>query len=152
MIVEWEPFMVLALAEAKLAMEKSGDVPVGALLLSKNLEIVSRGRNERELLSDPTAHAEIQAIRQASSLVGDWRLNEMTMVVTLEPCVMCAAAIQAARIRRLVFGAWDEKAGGSGSVYDLVRDRRLGNPAEVIAGVSEGAAKNLLLDFFSSQR
>ena len=104
----WVPYMRAALVEAQIAMDVSGDVPVGAVLVDAAGEIVARGRNEKELLGDPTAHAEIVAIREASALLGDWRLEGMTLVVTLEPCVMCAGAIQAARISRVVFGAWDE--------------------------------------------
>jgi tRNA(adenine34) deaminase len=103
-------------------------------------------------LGDPTAHAEIVAIREASSLSGDWRLEGMTLVVTLEPCVMCAGAIQAARISRVVFGAWDEKVGASGSLYDLVRDKRLGAEVEVIPEVLGAEASSLLKEFFLKQR
>jgi len=133
-------------------MDVSGDVPVGAVLVDAAGEIVARVRNEKELLGDPTAHAEIVAIREASALLGDWRLEGMTLVVTLEPCVMCAGAIQAARISRVVFGAWDEKVGASGSLYDLVRDKRLGTEVEVIPDVLSIEASLLLTEFFSQKR
>jgi tRNA(adenine34) deaminase len=144
--------MRAALVEAQIAMDISGDVPVGAVLVDAAGEIVARGRNEKELLGDPTAHAEIVAIREASSLLGDWRLEGMTLVVTLEPCVMCAGAIQAARISRVVFGAWDEKVGASGSLYDLVRDKRLGTEIEVIPDVLGDEAGAVLKEFFSKKR
>jgi tRNA(adenine34) deaminase len=144
--------MRAALTEAQIAMDVSGDVPVGALLVDASGEIVARGRNEKELLGDPTAHAEIVAIREASSLLGGWRLEGMTLVVTLEPCVMCAGAIQAARISRVVFGAWDEKLGASGSLYDLVRDKRLGTEIEVIPDVLGVEAGSLLKEFFTQKR
>ena len=148
----WVPYMRAALVEAQIAMDVSGDVPVGAVLVDAAGEIVARGRNEKELLGDPTAHAEIVAIREATALLGDWRLEGMTLVVTLEPCVMCAGAIQAARISRVVFGAWDEKVGASGSLYDLVRDKRLGTEVEVIPDVLSIEASSLLTEFFSQKR
>ena len=148
----WVPYMRAALVEAQIAMDVSGDVPVGAVLVDAAGERVARGRNEKELLGDPTAHAEIVAIREASALLGDWRLEGMTLVVTLEPCVMCAGAIQAARISRVVFGAWDDKVGASGSLYDLVRDKRLGTEVEVIPDVLSIEASSLLTEFFSQKR
>jgi tRNA(adenine34) deaminase len=148
----WEPHMRAALSEAQIAMDVSGDVPVGAVLVDASGAIVARGRNEKELLGDPTAHAEIVAIREAASLQGDWRLENLTLVVTLEPCVMCAGAIQAARISRVVFGAWDEKVGASGSLYDLVRDKRLGSEIEVIPDVLGSEASSMLKDFFEQKR
>lgn len=149
---DWEPYMRAALTEAQVAIDTSGDVPVGAVIVSSTGEIVARGWNQKELLGDPTAHAEIVAIREASSLLGDWRLDGYTLVVTLEPCVMCAGAIQAARISRVVFGAWDEKVGASGSLYDLVRDKRLGSEIEVIPEVLSLEAGNLLKEFFTDKR
>ena len=148
----WVPYMRAALVEAQIAMDVSGDVPVGAVLVDAAGEIVARGRNEKELLADPTAHAEIVAIREATALLRDWRLEGMTLVVTLEPCVMCAGAIQAARISRVVFGAWDEKVGASGSLYDLVRDKRLGTEIEVIPDVLGVECGSLLREFFSQKR
>ena len=144
--------MRAALVEAQIAMDVSDDVPVGAVLVDVKGEIIARGRNERELSKDPTAHAEILAIREAAEALGDWRLNGLTLVVTLEPCVMCAGAIQAARINKVVFGAWDEKVGASGSLYDLVRDKRLGTEIEVIPGVLEKEASDQLKEFFAKKR
>jgi len=152
MIKDWALYMNAALAQAELAASTSGDVPVGAVIVSASGEIIARGRNQRELTADPTAHAEIVAIREAAELLGDWRLNEYTLVVSLEPCVMCAGAIQAARLSRVVFGAWDEKVGASGSLYDLVRDKRLGSQIEVISGVLEIESNTLLKNFFSTKR
>jgi tRNA(adenine34) deaminase len=149
---EWEPLMREALAEAQKAFQDSEDVPVGALVVAKTGEIIARAGNQKELLGDPTAHAEIVAIRQATEVLGDWRLNGFTLVVTLEPCVMCAGAIQAARISRLVFGAWDEKVGASGSLYDVVRDRRLGSQIEVITDVLSSESNTLLKNFFMQKR
>ncbi|BDZ54430.1 tRNA adenosine(34) deaminase TadA [Agromyces marinus] len=141
--IEW---MSRALAEASAALA-TGDVPVGAVVV-RDGEIVATGRNERERLGDPTAHAELLAIREAARAIGDRHLVDCTLVVTLEPCVMCAGAILAARVPTVVFGAWDEKAGAAGSVYDVLRDRRLNHRAEVVAGVEADAASRLLLDFF----
>lgn len=149
---DWEPYMRAALTEAQIAMDVSGDVPVGAVIMDASGEIIARGRNEKELSGDPTAHAEIVAIREATSLLGDWRLEGMTLVVTLEPCVMCAGAIQAARISRVVFGAWDEKVGASGSLYDLVRDKRLGTEIEVIPDVLAAESSAMLKEFFEQKR
>ncbi len=148
----WVPYMRAALVEAQIAMDVSDDVPVGAVIVDEQGEIIARGRNEKELSKDPTAHAEILAIREAAEKLGDWRLNGLTLVVTLEPCVMCAGAIQAARISKVVFGAWDEKVGASGSLYDLVRDKRLGTEIEVISGVLETEASDQLKEFFGKKR
>lgn len=141
-----------ALAEAQLALETSGDVPVGALLVDSEGNILARGHNEKELLQDPTAHAEMVTLRAASDSLGSWRLDGCTLVVTLEPCVMCAGAIQAARIERVVFGAWDERVGAAGSLYDLVRDNRLGSQIEVIPDVLADECSSLLKTFFKNQR
>ena len=140
--------MRLAIAEAELALA-SGEVPVGAVLLDADGAVLATGRNEREKTHDPTAHAEVVAIRKAAEALGEWRLTGTTLVVTLEPCVLCAGAILAARIPRVVFGAWDEKAGAAGSVYDLLRDRRVAHRAEVVAGVLEAECGRLLTGFFS---
>jgi tRNA(adenine34) deaminase len=140
-----------ALAEARLALS-TGDVPVAALLFDAAGRRVGVGRNEREKHQDPTAHAEVVAIRAAAAATGDWHLTDTTLVVTLEPCVMCAGAILAARIPRVVFGAWDDKAGAVGSVYDLLRDRRLNHRVEVTAGVGAEACAALLLEFFEARR
>jgi tRNA(adenine34) deaminase len=136
-----------ALDEARAALA-TDDVPVGAVVLNADGEIIGRGRNERELRQDPTAHAEVVAIRQAAAVTGDWHLTGCTLVVTLEPCVMCAGAIVSARLPVVVFGAWDEKAGASGSVYDVLRDRRLNHRVEVYAGVEEAESAELLRQFF----
>lgn len=140
-------WMALALDEARAALE-TDDVPVGAIVLDAAGEVIGVGRNERELRQDPSAHAEIVALRQAAWKTGDWQLVDATLVVTLEPCVMCAGAILSARIPRVVFGAWDEKAGAVGSVYDVLRDRRLNHTVEVVAGVEAEASAALLTDFF----
>ncbi|WP_354570436.1 nucleoside deaminase [Glaciihabitans sp. UYNi722] len=140
-----------AIASAKLALEH-GDVPVAALVFDASGTAIGVGRNERELRQDPTAHAEILALRAAAEATGDWHLTGTTLVVTLEPCPMCAGAILAARVPVVVFGAWDDKAGAAGSVYDLLRDRRLPHRVEVFAGVEEEACRRLLLDFFVNAR
>ena len=130
----------------------AGDVPVGAVVLDPAGRIVGEGRNLREQTHDPTAHAEVVALRAAAEAHGGWNLEDHTLVVTLEPCVMCAGAILQARIGRVVFGAWDDKAGAAGSMYDLLRDRRLPYRAEVIGGVQSDAAIALLQDFFDARR
>jgi tRNA(adenine34) deaminase len=140
-----------AIADARLALATQ-DVPVAALVIAADGTVIGRGRNERELHQDPTAHAEVVAIRQAAATTGDWHLTGATLVVTLEPCVMCAGAILAARIPRVVFGAWDAKAGAAGSVYDVLRDRRLNHQVEVVAGIEAEACGALLLDFFEQRR
>jgi tRNA(adenine34) deaminase len=146
-----EDAMRTALAEAEFALA-SGDVPVGAVLLDSDGSVLAHAHNEREATHDPTAHAEVLAIRRAAEVRGAWHLEDTTLVVTLEPCVLCAGAILAARIPRVVFGAWDEKAGAAGSVHDLLRDRRLPHRVEVTPGVlaDEGAA--LLSRFFAERR
>lgn len=143
--------MELALAEARAAIA-TGDVPVGAVLLDRDGGVLASGRNEREVDRDPTAHAEVVAIRRAARERGDWHLEGTTLVVTLEPCVLCAGAILAARVPRLVFGAWDEKAGAVGSVHDLLRDRRLPHRVEVLPGLREAESAALLRDFFEQRR
>ena len=144
-----EELMRLAIAEAA---DSGEDVPVGALIVSPTGEVIAAAHNEREAEHDPTAHAEIVAIRRAAKLRSDWRLEDCTLVVTLEPCVMCAGAIVAARIGRVVFGSWDARVGASGSLYDLIRDARLGAPAEVISGVLEQECSSQLRAFFESKR
>ena len=133
-------------------VKSSGDVPVGALIVNEAGEILSIGKNEREKHNDPTAHAEIVAIRKASEKIGNWRLNNLTLIVTLEPCVMCAGAILQSRIKKLVFGAFDQKAGAVGSVWDLLRDPRAMHKPEVISGVLEDECGQLLKDFFLDKR
>ncbi len=141
---EW---MRLALAEAEQA-PATRDVPVGAVVVNGNGIVIAASRNERELVGDPTAHAEVLALRAAAESTGDWRLTDCTLVVTLEPCVMCAGAILAARVPTVVFGAWDERAGAAGSLYDVLRDRRLNHRVEVFPGVEAEASARLLLAFF----
>lgn len=147
-----ESAMALALSEALGALE-SGDVPVGAIVVGPNGDVVGAGHNEREATGDPTAHAEIVALRAAAEAVGSWNLSEHTLVVTLEPCVMCAGAILNARIDRVVFGAWDPKAGAAGSVVDLLRERTLPSRVdEVIGGVLEAECSVVLTEFFGGLR
>ncbi len=136
----------------ELARTSGDDVPVAAMVLSLDGEVLSRAVNERERKSDPTAHAEILALREASQSLGDWRLNGTTLVVTLEPCVMCAGAISAARVDRVVFGSWEERAGAGGSRFDLLRDSHLSNQAEVIPGVLDQECQELLKSYFTSRR
>ena len=150
--MDYEKAMRVALARAKFGEVASGDVPVGAVMLNKDGAIISMGNNQRELLKDPLAHAEIVAIKSAARSLGAWRLEECTLVVTLEPCAMCSGAIMQARIPRVVFGAWDEKAGASGSMWDLLRDPRSLHKVEVVTGVLEAECAALLKDFFSKQR
>ncbi len=133
-------------------VKSSGDVPVGALIVNEAGEILSSGKNEREKDNDPTAHAEIVAIRKASEKLASWRLDDLTLIVTLEPCVMCAGAILQSRIKRLVFGAFDEKAGAVGSSFDVIRDIRALSKVEVVSGVLEDECARLLTDFFATKR
>jgi len=148
---EADAWMRLALDEARRAAEW-GDVPVGAVVVDPDGAVIGRGRNERELRTDPTAHAEVVALRGAAAARGDWQLAGCTLVVTLEPCAMCAGAILASRLERVVFGAWDEKAGAAGSVHDLLRDRRLHHVVEVYPGLRADEGARLLLDFFAAKR
>jgi len=129
-----------------------GDVPVGALVLGPAGDILGRGVNRRELDNDPAGHAEVVALRAAAATLGSWRLDGATLVVTLEPCIMCAGALVQARISRLVFGAFDEKAGAAGSRWDLVRDPQLNHRPEVVGGVLPEETGALLSDFFAAQR
>ena len=138
--------------ELAAAAAGSEDVPVGALVVDAAGEVVGRGRNVREELGDPTGHAELVALREAARSVAGWRLDGCTLVVTLEPCTMCAGALVLARVSRLVFGAYDEKAGAVGSLWDVVRDRRLNHRPEVIAGVLANEATALLDEFFATLR
>ena len=143
--------MGLALDEAAIA-PSSGDVPVGAVVLDAAGAVVGRGRNLREANGDPLAHAEVVALQDAARTLGGWRLDGATLVVTLEPCTMCAGALLAARVGRLVYGAWDEKAGAVGSVLDVVRDRRPATGVEVVAGVRGDESAELLRRFFAERR
>ena len=147
--MNFETLMAAAIAEAKLAQV---DVPVGAVLVSGSGEVVASAHNQKELTGDPSGHAEILALRKAAEAEGNWRLEDLTMVVTLEPCVMCAGAIVAARLKEVAFGAYDEKVGAAGSAYDIVRDSRLGGNVGVVGGVLETECQELLKDFFQSRR
>lgn len=152
--LEW---MGLALNQARAALE-TADVPIGAVVVGPDGTVLGTGRNEREATGDPTAHAEVLALRQAAAArretgeADGWRLADCTLVVTLEPCAMCAGALVLARIPRLVFGAWDSKAGACGSVFDVVREPRLNHWVEVFGGVREAECARLLTDFFRSHR
>jgi tRNA(adenine34) deaminase len=143
--------MRLALDEARLALP-SADVPVGAVVVGKDGQVLGRGHNVREAEGDPTGHAEVRALRAAAEAVGEWRLTGCTLVVTLEPCTMCAGALVLARVDRLVYGAEDPKAGAVGSLWDVVRDRRLNHRPEVVSGVLADECGRLLVDFFDGHR
>ena len=147
--MDFEHFMHIAL---QTAAQSGDEVPVGAVLVSANGEVLAVAHNLREAKNDPTSHAEIEVIRKASADLSDWRLEDTTLFVTLEPCVMCAGAIVAARIPRVVFGPWDERVGAAGSIYDVLRDSRLGKPVEVIPGVLEAECSALLKSFFEAKR
>ncbi|MBB5598503.1 tRNA adenosine(34) deaminase TadA [Neomicrococcus lactis] len=153
----YEEWMGLALEQASAALEHK-DVPIGAVVLDEFGAVIGVGRNERELTGDPTAHAEVLAIRAAASTLKSlgaddgWRLEHCTLVVTLEPCAMCAGAIVLSRIPRVVFGAWDEKAGAAGSVLDVLREPRLNHWVEVVGGVRESECAEMLKEFFASRR
>jgi tRNA(adenine34) deaminase len=142
--------MTIALHEARAAGER-GDVPVGAVVLI-NGEVVAQRHNERELTNDPTAHAEVLALRDAAKAVGSWRLENATLVVTLEPCPMCAGALLAARVGRLVYGTSDPKAGACGSLYNLCADARLNHETEVVPYVLQAESAELLTSFFAARR
>lgn len=152
-LASFEPAMREALAEAAAAVAgPAADVPVGAVILDAGGAVVSRGRNRREADGDPTAHAEIVAIRAAASATGGWRLAGMTLVVTLEPCTMCAGALVDARLSRLVYGAADPRAGAVGSLWDIVRDQRLAPCPEVIGGVLGDECLRIIRTFFPERR
>lgn len=131
---------------------RAGEIPVGAVVTDAEGAVIGEARNLREETGDPTAHAEIAALRRAAEALGSWNLEGCTLTVTLEPCLMCAGAILQAHVARVVFGAWDDKAGAAGSVYDVLRDRRLPVRAEVVGGVREGEARALLQEFFEARR
>jgi tRNA(adenine34) deaminase len=143
--------MQQAISLAKAAGD-NGDVPVGALVVNESGEVLGTGHNLRQVNNDPTAHAEIVAMRKAASKLNNWRMDDLTMIITLEPCAMCAGAISQSRFKRVVFGAWDEKAGAVGSVWDVIRDPRSLNRVEVITGVLEKDCALLLSDFFEKKR
>lgn len=149
--MNFEKLMQQAISYANEAAEHN-DVPVGALVVNEQGEILGTGHNLREESNDPTAHAEIVAMRNAATKIGNWRMDELTMIVTLEPCAMCAGAISQSRFKRLVFGAWDEKAGAVGSVWDVIRDQRNLNKVEVISGVLEKECSEILTNFFEGKR
>jgi tRNA(adenine34) deaminase len=143
--------MQQAIALAKDAAAHN-DVPVGALVVNEQGEILGTGHNLREESNDPSAHAEIVAMRNAATKISNWRMDDLTMIVTLEPCAMCAGAISQSRFKRLVFGAWDEKAGAVGSVWDVIRDQRSLNKVEVVSGVLEKECSAILTNFFEEKR
>ena len=147
----WLAPMRAALDEARAALE-TGDVPIGAVVADADGEVIGRGRNVREAQADPTGHAEILALREAAAHRGAWRLDGCTLVVTLEPCTMCAGAAVLSRVDRVVFAAFDPKAGAVGSLWDVVRDRRLNHRPEVVTGVLGDEAATLLGDFFATHR
>lgn len=147
----WRPSMEAALAEARAAVA-TGDVPIGAVVVAADGSVIGTGRNVREADHDPTGHAEVVALRAAARALGEWRLAGCTLVVTLEPCTMCAGAAVLARVERVVFGAYDDKAGAVGSLWDVVRDRRLNHRPEVVAGVLAQESAALLDAFFADQR
>jgi tRNA(adenine34) deaminase len=147
----WNDSMQLALDQARLAA-MHGDVPVGAVVIDQAGTVLASAGNEREIRHDPTAHAELLALREASRRLQSWRLTGLTLVVTLEPCTMCAGALVLARIARLVFGAFDPKAGAVSSLFDVVRDPRLNHRVEVRGGILEAECSALLKDFFASRK
>jgi len=149
--VDYKQLMQQAIELAKGA-SNFDDVPVGALIVNEQGEVLATGHNLREKDNDPTAHAEIVAIKNAGNKIGNWRLDNLTLVVTLEPCVMCAGAIAQSRMKRLVFGAFDEKAGAVGSIWDVLRDSRALNRPEVVSGVLADKCSLLLKDFFNNKR
>jgi tRNA(adenine34) deaminase len=151
-VTPYDEPMRLALEEARTALD-TDDVPIGAVVLAPDGRVLARGRNQREATGDPVAHAEIVALRAAAAVAGDgWRLDGCTLVVTLEPCTMCAGAAVLARVARVVYGATDSKAGAVGSLWDVVRDRRLNHRPEVVAGVRESECAQLVAAFFADRR
>ena len=147
----WVAPMRAALDEARAALE-TGDVPIGAVVVDAEGVVLGRGRNVREARADPTGHAEVVALREAAGRRGEWRLDGCTLVVTLEPCTMCAGAAVLSRVDRVVFAAFDPKAGAVGSLWDVVRDRRLNHRPEVVTGVRAAESARLLDEFFASHR
>ena len=151
MTTRYDESMRLALGEAALALDHD-DVPVGAVVLDADGVVLARAHNDREGTADPTAHAEVLALREAAQAKGEWRLEGCTLVVTLEPCTMCAGAIVLSRVARVVYGAVDEKAGAAGSLWDVLRDRRLNHRPEVVSGVLADECAALLREFFVRAR
>ena len=149
--MDYKELMQQALLLAKEAANH-GDVPVGAIIVDENGAVIGRGKNERVKNNDPLAYAEIVAIKDAASKLSNWRFDQLTLVVTLEPCAMCAGAIAQSRFKRLVFGSFDEKAGAAGSIWDLIRDARALTQIEVVSGVLAGDCALALSDFFASKR
>ena len=147
----YDAAMRAALGEGRRSLD-TGDVPIGAVVLDRSGDVIGRGHNVRERDGDPTGHAELVAVRRATETLGGWRLSGCTLVVTLEPCTMCAGAVVLSRLDRLVFGAFDPKAGAVGSLWDVVRDRRLNHRPEVVGGVLAEECATLLDDFFGQQR
>jgi len=150
-VTPYDGLMARALEQAELA-EAHNDVPVGAVVVAPDGTVLAAAHNQRELTGDPTAHAEVLALRAAAQALGRWRLEGCTLVVTLEPCTMCAGAAVLSRVKRLVYGAADPKAGAAGSLFDVVRDRRLNSRPEVVSGVLDAECSALLLAFFDRQR
>lgn len=148
---DWEFYMKRALELAKISEDK-GDVPIGALLLNLDGKVIAESHNERELIQDPTAHAEVLAIRAGASAEKSWRLTGFTLVVTLEPCVMCAGALSLSRIDRVVYGAKDPRAGAMGSIYNVHDDTRLNHKIDVVSGVLETECREMLQKFFKAKR
>ena len=146
-----EAAMSAALVEARSAAA-GGDIPIGAVVLGTDGELIARSGNAREALQDPTAHAEIRALREAASVLGRWRLTDCTLVVTLEPCPMCAGAAVMSRVSRVVFGAWNDEYGAGGSRWDLLRDKRLPHRPEVISGVMSEPCGDLVRSFLAERR
>ncbi len=151
MLPSREDLVRAALDQAKLAL-RTTDVPIGAVIMDAAGTVIGRGHNQREVTHDPTAHAEILALRDASARLGSWRLDGCTLAVTVEPCTMCAGALGLARIQRVIFGCWEPKTGAAGSLWDVLRDRRLTHRVEVIGGVLEAECAELLRDFFAAHR
>mgnify|MGYP006277851121 FL=1 len=143
---------MIALGRARMAMYSSNDVPVGAIVMDANRNLVSVGHNQRELMNEPTLHAELVALKLACKTLNSWRLDGCTLVTTLEPCLMCAGAILESRISRLVIGAWDKKAGACGSIWDVLRDGRSMHKVEVVSGILEKECSHILSNFFSKRR
>lgn len=149
--MQWDEQMMLAVDLAREAAA-DGEVPVGAVVLDKDGQVIGHGRNRREEHADPLAHAEVMAMRQAALALGTWNLSECTLLVTLEPCPMCAGACLQTHIGRIVFGAWDAKLGACGSIWDIPRDPHVGHVPEVVGGVLESECARVLTDFFTDRR